>query len=199
MNLIPAPRREAAAARAHLVRWAAGLAVYCVLLLAASIACSVYAGGDASALTEESRRLSARLAGPNQMVLALQRELAGAQRRLRSAQEVGKQPDWSVVMALLANIVADDLVLDMCRLDRVLRTGDQPGKRGSASGRRFVLTLSGLARSQAAVSSFILRLEKTGLFTRVGLVKTSRQSFLSGKAVAFEVKCLLEEGGSGQP
>jgi hypothetical protein len=42
------------------------------------------------------------------------------------------------------------------------------------------------------VSQFVLRLEQTGLFESVELVKTNREPFLATDAVAFKLDCQLK-------
>lgn len=196
VNLIPAPRRQAAAARAYLAKWVAAMVVYCILLLATSIVCVTYADEGASPLARESKRLSFRLGNASRTLLSLHRELTVAQHKLQSAKEVGKQPDWGVLMAVLVRNLTDEVVLDLCRLERGRKGKGAPGEQPTALEGQLVLVLSGLARSQADVSGFILRLEKTNLFAKVTMVKASREPFLAGKAIAFELKCSIETDSS---
>jgi hypothetical protein len=63
----------------------------------------------------------------------------------------------------------------------------------------FVLNIAGLARSQLAVSQFILRLEQTGLFDRVSLIDTARETFLGGPATGFKLECSLTGTAAGAP
>ena len=202
VNLIPAPRREAKSRRTHLLKWAIGFALYVGLLIAAWFVCSSYSGSDGRGLTVESRRLSAKLSGSNRIILALHQELAQAEQKLRSARAVGEQPNWGVLLALLAKNLGDELVLGHCKLvpvegaQRDSRTGKTIGpevKTGPAAtpNRQYLLDLGGFARSQAAASGFVLRLERTGLFDQVRPIKTSRQTLLNSEAVAFHVECLL--------
>jgi len=172
------------------------MVVYCILLLATSIVCVTYADEDASPLARESRKLSARLGHASRTLLSLHRELTVAQHKLQSAKEVGKQPNWGVLMAVLVHNLSDEVVLDQCRLERGHKDKGASGEQPAALEGRLVLVLSGLARSQADVSGFILRLEKTNLFAKVTMVKTSRVPFLSGKAIAFELKCSIETDNS---
>jgi hypothetical protein len=72
----------------------------------------------------------------------------------------------------------------------------------SRSAGRAGLRLSGLGRSQAAVAQFVLQLETTDLFEHVSLLQTTRQQYLGGEAVAFELDCPLRgrtSSGGGMP
>jgi hypothetical protein len=54
------------------------------------------------------------------------------------------------------------------------------------------LTLQGMGRSPAAVSQFVLRLERLGLFERVDLARSSRQNVGTIEANVFRIECLLQ-------
>jgi len=164
----------------------------------------IWSGGQ-SALAHEISKTGLQVMKSNRAIMALAPELADAQRKLESSRAIGKQPDWSVLLALLAESLGQEVVLDRCELAAAgapigggpLRTpsgGDKPA-RPEGDG-RFVFRLSGFGRSQMAVSQFALRLERIGLFDQVRLIKTDRRPFLSGKAVAFRLECLLEGKGS---
>ena len=51
------------------------------------------------------------------------------------------------------------------------------------------------------MAQFVLELEATELFERVNLLQTTRQEFLGGEAVAFELDCPLRgrTGGTTTP
>ena len=178
INLIPAPRREAKARRTRLVRWGIVLGLYAGALLGAHFVCGACWSGDSALLATETRASAARLREANRLMLSLHGDLAQTEEKLRSAQAVGRQPDWGVLLGLLARNVGDDVVLDFCRL----RQGDlSRSKKASAAGKRdqpLLLDLGGLAMSQAIVSQFVLRLEKTGLFDQVRLINTTPRTFL---------------------
>jgi Tfp pilus assembly protein PilN len=52
-----------------------------------------------------------------------------------------------------------------------------------------VLYVSGYARSQAAVSQFVLRLDELDVFERVDLLKSGREAMFDGDAIGFQVQC----------
>ena len=109
---------------------------------------------------------------------------------------MGDRPDWSVVLALLARNLDDDLVLKRCKLEPevVRKAAASPQHAAGAQAdepKRFSLEIAGLGRSQKAISHFVLRLERTNLFQKVTLVKTNREPFVTGRAMAFQIRCLL--------
>jgi Tfp pilus assembly protein PilN len=103
---------------------------------------------------------------------------------------VGKQPDWSILLALLASTLEDEIVLRSVRLvSGAAEEGDQ--REAGAPN----LDFAGLGQSQAAVSRFVLRLEEISLFRSVKLLDTRREPFLDGHAITFRVECVLDDGG----
>ena len=120
---------------------------------------------------------------------------------------VGEQPDWSALLRLISASLGEDLVLTRCRLGpeghlgRGLRKRPAPVRPSVGKRRRFALELSGLGRSQKAITRFLLRLEKARLFEQVSLLRTAREPFLTGSAIRFDVRCLMgpsdPEAGAG--
>jgi len=203
INLIPAPRRRAAACRARLHRWVAGCVSFGAALLLVCMACHAVWGRERRALADEIEGARLRIRKSNQTILSVCRTLASCEWRLASCRAVGKQPDWSVLPAMLSASLGDDIVLERCGM-RVLKASDSGARAPSRDAppddeadapKQFIFEITGFGRSQLAVSRFILSLEKIRLFDRVRLIKTGRQPFLRGKAVGFKLECLL--GGKG--
>lgn len=193
INLIPAPRRLAAAKRRHLVRWGVICLAFGVFLLIACQACHMIWGGEHETLDEGINATTEQIKGSSKAIQHLSRKLADAQWKLESFRAVGKQPDWSIPLAMVAGKLGEQVVLEQCELEP---REDADGQGGDDAGSgRYVFRVSGLGKSQTAVSQFVLRLEMCDLFNRVRLIKTNRQPFLSGKAVQFQLECLLEGKG----
>lgn len=208
VNLIPSRRRQAKARKTRTLQWVTALASYGLILLAGYLASIRYAAADRGPVAQEARQAAVQLEMSNRTVQALTQELGQAHQKLRTAQTVGQQPDWSRLLALLSQNLDDNLVLDLCRLQKLAPAekagpGKGPGSSGSGpidpsrppsvwrTPANLLLELEGFAKAQSHVSEYILRLEKTGLFDKVKLVKTSRQDFLNGKAVAFRLECTI--------
>ena len=118
---------------------------------------------------------------------------------LESNRAVGVQPDWSGLVRLVVGEMEEDLSLTVCELmpverevdDRAARTGreKQPAARVLEA---MHLELSGVSRTQTAISDFMLRLEECGMFDRVEMVGTRRdERGASGALIAFEVRCVM--------
>lgn len=183
VNLIPAPRRQAKAKRRRMVTWATGLTLYGLVLVLVYFVHSQGFSVDRRAMARESRDIAGQINTIGITVQTLRTQLATVRRKLQAVEAVGRQPNMGVLMAVLAASVEDEVVLERCRL--------APTKAGQAPDSRLILELNGYCSSQAVVSQFAMRLEKTNLFEQINLVKTTREPFLGKKVVRFQIKCPL--------
>lgn len=209
INLIPAPRLAERRRRQHLRYCVAGCAAWGMLSLAAAcMAHAVWRPGDPEA--------ARRLAEVNQEVqqterasTALRAKLAAAQSTLRANQAIACQPDWSILLGLLGQQVGDRVVLKSCNVrpstaraaaqaprraePRRVAARPEPQSAAALEAPPFVLEASGIAVDHASANEFVLRLEQTGLFSRVSLLDTAREPFFDKNAIAFRLECALNQ------
>lgn len=216
VNLIPAPRQVAKRRRVHLRRCAAMCAAWAVLLVVAAVAIRVVWGGDGDAQAgDRLAAVSDDIARTERAMAETRNQLAAAQSTLRAHEAIANQPDWSILLAVLARKIGDDVVLKGVRVHpagasaSAARTdprrttvmaapgaGGPGGAGGPIAEPPFVLEASGMAKTHAAANRFVLELEKTGLFAKVTLLDTAREPFLVGEAIAFRLECSLDEPGN---
>jgi hypothetical protein len=198
VNLIPSHRRDAHARTFRLRAWSVGGSVYAVALIAACVVSYAIWGGDQAAVAVQSERATRQLEEAQRVVAKLQPELSDAQARLETINVINEQPDWSVLLRLVAKASTDQIVLMGCRLDAPSEeprySAGRPATTQPVRSAR-VLAITGFGRSQASISHFVLRLEEAKLFDQVNLIKTSREAFASGEAFAFRIECSLSDGG----
>lgn len=195
VNLIPARRRQVRRRRARTRRWLGLCAVYGALLLAGYLAFHLTGGSGNRSVPDELHQTEATIEQLRAEAAQAERKLAKAESALSASRAIGTQPELSVLLALLAKSLDDELVLSRCQLEWL----QQPGPatvRYSRGKKGLGLKVAGFARTQAAVSRFVLRLERANVFDQVSLVKANREPFLADQAVAFLVECLLEEKDS---
>lgn len=215
VNLVPAARLRARRRRRHVRRCAAGCSIYAAAALAAALACrGVWGRADASLPI----RLSDAAAAAQRVakdVAAVRAELDAHSATLRATRSIADQPDWSLLLQLLAAKEGEAIILRECRVlpsdTGPLAQGAPPAPSARGKGKAprtaskssgqppgaptepaMVLGITGLGRSQAAVSQFVLRLEGLHLFAKVTLLETSRETFLGGEAVGFRIECSLD-------
>ena len=193
INLIPPYRRQARAKRVRLRGWIAVNVGYALVLGLGFI--SVYAQTYATKLpAAELAATDREIDQAKNQLLAVRSAIAHAQQIFASSRDISDQPDWSRLLAPLANSQGNEIVLGECDLSSVK---EDAGKTKSHTG-RMSLHLVGLGRSQSAVAQFMLRLEAMRLFDHVNLVQSGREQFMQSDAVKFELNCPLRGrmGGS---
>jgi hypothetical protein len=120
----------------------------------------------------------------------LRGRLQALEQQLAVAREVSRKPDWSILLAALAEEGRGRVTLQSIRL------APDSGGAGQASGYR--LTLQGLCDRQSELTGFVEGLERTGLFARV---KGDADAVGSGPRVAggvrtsFTIDATISEGG----
>ena len=192
VNLIPIRHRQQRALRARRKTWIGVASFYAILLAAGYGGWRVMWGGDGQDLTRQLSLVRADVDDLNKSIAKVRGSLSETQGILRANQAVSGQPDWSVLLALIAKLRGDELVLHHCGLD----TAQTPPPALQNVAAEWIntplLKLQGYGKTQPAVSQFALRLEQTGLFESVSLLKTNRESFLAGEAIAFRLECRLK-------
>jgi Tfp pilus assembly protein PilN len=193
INLIPPHRRKARAKRVRLRGWITINVGYAFVLGLVFI--SVYAQSFTSKLpAAELTAIDREVDQAKNQLSAVRSAIAHAQQIAASSRDLSDQPDWSRLLAPLANSQGNEIVLGECDLSAIK---DDAAKTKSHAD-RMSLHLVGLGRSQWAVAQFMLRLEAMGLFDHVNLVQSSREQFMQSDAVKFELNCPLRGrmGGS---
>ena len=198
IDLMPVFRREARRRQRRMRYWIAVIGACSILLVLAWTAGRTSQAQQANAVAEMRHAATDELSRSRREIGQLRGVLAEAQEHLITATIVQNQPDWSVLLTALAEHLGDDVVLDRCTLlppdsPKNRRPANAASGKKNLAGQWFTLELGGFARRQSSVTSFALRLEKTGLFDRVDFVGTSEQTFGKSKAIAFTLKCLLGE------
>lgn len=212
VNLIPARRLEKRSRLNRLRTWAAALGVYGALLGGAYAACLAFGDDDGKIVLEKMRQSTERFRKAGKEIHTLRTSLAEASNQIAAARSLAQSPDWSLLLAIVGNNLADDVVLERCSLAPV-DTGpdDKPSATPAGAARagalgagevlyqRYLLDLSGFAQTQTGVSQFVLRLEKSRLFEGVRLIRTQRRPFMDGQAVSFRIECALSGKGDNRP
>jgi len=201
-NLMPAYRLSAKKRRKRLRRWLAICAGYALLVLVSYGVAESVLGSGGRAVNEEFERTKLRITDTTEQIAELQQKLIQAQRLQAANRVLADQPDWSLLLATLSQILGDDIVLGSCNLKPVSETttpfGALSGPATDPQG-GFVLDVRGFGRGQTEVSEFVLRLEETKLFREVKPIKSTREVFLNKDAVAFHLECLLLNRGEVTP
>lgn len=201
INLIPQSRRQARRTTARVTLWGAVLPVCCGLMLAAYLVQRFAATPDVRAVEDALADVQAKIKDDSKKIAKLAAEVREAKSRLSANRAVGEQPDWSLLLALLTDRLGNEAALTSLKLEPIVLAAKGKGEAEAAPGggrpERLKLTISGVARSQAAASRFVLGLEDTPAFESVNLVEAKRTTGDDGGGtVAFQIACQLTDPGA---
>lgn len=205
VNLIPEGVRLGLQRRARLRVWAGVTAAWAAVLVGALAVVTSGASADGSLRL----RLIAAQETLDQREADLKSAKAGhaaVMRDLALAREVGRHPDWSELLAVLAASRGEDVVFERLELrPMAAAAGKGAGKKAPRSP-GVTVRISGVASSQVAAAQYAVRLQESGLFDGVSPPET-RARPTAGAApgspgaslVSFQVSVtMLHEGGAGR-
>lgn len=187
-NMLPRSLLAERATRRRIRQWLAIAAVETSLL---TVACLMlrFETSDASSGMDATIRATADQTGLMGSALAASRtELADLNRRLAITTEVARQPDWSIVLAMIAKKGADIVKLDSCQL--------LPGIAGPGGAIEYRFTILAACRTQSELTRFVQDLEATRIFSRIKVVETRAVMDPDGAAgIRFTLESWFSEGG----
>jgi Tfp pilus assembly protein PilN len=190
----------------HRVRvWTIALLVWSGVVTAAALALTSGSSGVRAviaALDAEGRELAGMRTDLDDRAKQVRSRIMLVDRGLEITRHVARHPDWGVLMRALASRGAGSVALESVELERVAapaRTTSRRAARGESAAApatpaldRYTLRLSGLGRSQEAVSAYVLALEGSGLFERVTIQQTeARRSDTGIGGVGFRLEASL--------
>ena len=197
INLVPFERRQAARRRVRRRGWLTACTVYALCGIVAGLFVHLDPRDEDHTLWRDHAQMPSQVADALSEVASLRGQLELALAELRARNAVGRQPDWSVLLALLTRALGDQIVLREVRLGSLAPSAPRDGS--TTRGASIRLDCSGLGQSQADVSQFLLRLEQVPLIRSAKLINTRREPFLRDTVVAFGVECVVDAGGEATP
>src|SRR5690606_16435822 len=163
----PAYHLTARRRRRRAQRWAAGVVGYAASLLLIFASLRLISGGAQGAVADQLAAAETRITDTQAALDHIQPRLAAALASLEAGNSVGDQPDWSILLRVVADLLGDDAVLTRFTLEPV-----HPSSNAAATGRvarRYVVHVHGLGRSHEQVAAFVLAMEQLELFDAVKL------------------------------
>jgi Tfp pilus assembly protein PilN len=208
VNLIPAARLAATRRRASVRWWSGGCGAYAAVLVAILLGLRLLGAANPASVQARIVQTQSEIEQSRSAASSLRQQLGRTEIELKAAVAVARQPDWSLLLGLLAQALDPETVLQSVTLGTPggTKVGLRSGGRARSAGRGAApsridgaidLELRGYCRSQQNVARFILRLEQTGLFSQVVLSDTQREPFLSETAVVFRIICTLDPEHAG--
>ena len=210
INLVPWSRQTELRVRKRAGFWAATLGAHAFAAALCWITVASRSASNGAVLTKEL----AKLADESQSLQAtsnrLRAEFVSASATLATAREVGDHPDWGLLFSLLARLRGDAIALEVCELEprnpaadagSAPAPGAPPGSAAPSAApkpggapRGYTLRIGGVGADQRSVAQFVLRLEETGLFSRVSILETRPRAESADSLIAFRIDAQMQDG-----
>jgi hypothetical protein len=171
---------------------------YAAILLGGYVMCRVTWGGNQTAVAREREQVETRMQQVTRTIRSMQHDLDTQNELLRATLEIGDQPDWSLLLALLPSRLTEDVFLRRCEIRPAGPDTIGAPAASVEAGEAYVLKISGYGRTMTDVLGFVQSLEGVGLFDQVRLVHTSSEPLLSGAAINFQVECVMAASGGAR-
>ncbi|MGB1124303.1 MAG: PilN domain-containing protein [Phycisphaeraceae bacterium] len=195
-DLTPKPFLRRARKQAAIRRWVLPVSA-CALAAVVPIFLEMAKPADMSGLLAQERMVQAqsRIDTGQSQLNGKKAILAQHQRELQAEQHLTAKPDWSAVLKLVARQFDDKLLMTGFQLDDMKNNGVRSALGPLATDvpdRSVWLILNGVASANSDVSGLIMRLEALGLFERVVMTGTQRETFAGNARTSFTLACRVE-------
>lgn len=199
VDFIPPRHRQLRRVRARGRRWAAACVLVGAGLVLAYAVLMVNGGTAADGVGEELARVRAKLELETADRAACEARIVRAESELALVRAIGRHPDWSLLLRVLARERGERVVLERLQLKRTDKPAEKPADTAVPGGpgpvpatpasEQYGVRLAGQALSQGDATQFTLRLENLGFFDSVRLVETRPVNVQGREYVAFQVEC----------
>jgi hypothetical protein len=193
VNLIPMARQLSDARRVRAIRWVCISTATVALLFAADRALRFNSAKSLAIDSGQFARLENDIAVKTRTTNQLRHEIEALDRLAKASRVVTEHPDYSTLLGLLSRCAGSEITLGLCAVDRPQHGED------TQKSLPPVLRVNGTGVSQSAVTSFVLRIESTGVFDQVTLLRSNEQSDAMGSSTAFQLECLFDGSGKEAP
>src|SRR5690606_4223871 len=116
VNLIPVARRDARRRRVQVRFWVGASSAYAAIVLIVIVIAKMLWAFDNDALTRQVAAARSELERSESTIKELRTQLQQARQTWESNNAVGPQPDWSVLLSLLADLTDSEIVLRSCAI-----------------------------------------------------------------------------------
>ena len=214
-NLLPARRRHALARRRRIRAWTPILVVYGVAVAGVwgwfSFGASFSSGRPGESAADQLAAVNKDIDARRAQHKSVLDDIKASQRKLDGAKAVGHHPDWSVLLAKIAEVGAKPsqlVVLDSVELRARAAPANQDPKRPGAPAAPadtppgaygYTLVLDGITEKQVNVVNYAEDLQNLVLFENVAIDWTKPRDNVAPDAqvpfhlVSFQITCTLTD------
>ena len=190
VNLIPLSRQHIAQKKIANLKWLKGTGVYCAAVLLATIGSRALSIDLGIVIAQKIEDTQSRIVKEKAKLSGITHNIQTAQISLFANQKLRDQPNWSVLLKLVASKMDKSIVLTRCDLIPIYNKSlPVQGQIKEPIGYHFVI--EGQGRSMININNFILRLEDENIFNQVVLDESYQQTFVKKSSNYFKLRCKL--------
>lgn len=195
VNLLPAPIIESQQRKRRRVLWTRSLLAYGIIMLMSLVAVQ-------GVLIEPADALDAKRLGIESDIAASEARL-GLESERREAlaadlvvlTEIHGQPNWSVLLHHISEHRGNAVAIRSVRVS-LFGSGAEQLTPGELARGPFAIEVSGVARTQSDVTSYVVRLERAGLLDEITLQGTSPTRIGEDRAFTFSLMARIGVQGA---
>lgn len=203
IDLTPNRCRAQARYRRRVRGWVVASICWAVLAGVACLISGLASSAEASeVLQQRLERLRSQIDNTTSKTQQAGRALDEVRQRWEANRSVSDQPDWGVLLALLADARDTRVSLVACNLVPIMEKRAGPAQASAANTRQAVkvlagyrLSLDGVATTQEALSRYLIELERVGVMSSVTLIESRLDKINGQAATAFRIECVMSPAG----
>ncbi len=192
-NLLPAPYREKIRYRRRMVVWIRGVGALILFGVTACVLANVFLRDMDTPVRDELHNVQSVINQLDASEAAAWKQIETVTHELGVAEDIAGQPKWSVLLAVLAAGLNEDVYLELVETSIVRDNPTEVSPPSIAASGPYRVKISGVSLLQVDATKYALFLEECRLFDSVRLVATTPRPDVSGSAVGFEIACEIGE------
>lgn len=190
-NLLPAPIKDQLLQRRRLMLWIKGVGVLSVLGVVVCVVAGVYLGDLDKPVRKELQSVQSVINQLEASEASAWTRIATVTHELGVAEDIAGQPNWSVLLGVLAAGLNEGAYLERIETALVLEQDVQIAPPSKAASGPYRVTITGISLMQGDATKYALFLEQCRLFDSVRLVATRPRPDVETDAVGFEIACVI--------
>ena len=190
-NMLPLPIKERAAQRRRLILWLKGVAAAAVCGVVGCVVAGAYLGDLESPVRDELDSVRSVINKLEASEAAAWARIETVTHELGVAEDIAGQPNWSVLLGVLAAGLNDGAYLEQIETSLVLDGAIDVAPPSKAASGPYRVKVTGISLMQGDATRYALYLENCRLFDSVRLVGTQPRPDVDKNAVGFEISCVI--------